>query len=102
MMEFNRNQYFLGGLVIFLLGFQLRMVDTIVLNERTTQFLAQRMQQLKQQSNQIASTNDAATLFAAQAPVGRHRIQPPKWLGWSLVSVGSVLILHSLALKKPG
>ena len=77
MMEFNRNQYFLAGLVIFLLGIQLRMVDTIVLNERTTQFLAQRMQQMKQ-SNQIASTNDAATLFASQAPVGRHRMQPPK------------------------
>ena len=101
MMEFNRNQYFLAGLVVFLLGIQLRMVDTIVLNERSTQFLAQRMQQFKH-SNQIASTNDAATLFAAQAPVGRHRIQPPKWLGWALVSVGSVLILHSLALKKPG
>jgi uncharacterized membrane protein YhaH (DUF805 family) len=101
MMEFNRNQYFLAGLVVFLLGIQLRMVDTIVLNERATQFLAQRMQQFKE-SAQIASTNDAATLFAAQAPVGRKRVQPPKWLGWALVSVGSVLILHSLALKKPG
>lgn len=101
MMEFNRNQYFLAGLVIFLLGLQLRMVDTIVLNERTTQFLAERMQKFKQ-SSQIASTNDAATLFASQGPIGRHRLQPPKWLGWSLVSVGSVLILHSLALKKPG
>jgi hypothetical protein len=101
MMEFNRNQYLMTGLVVFLLGIQLRMVDTLVLNERSTQFLAQRMQQIKQ-SAQIASTNDAATLFAAQAPVSRHRVQPPRWMGLAMVSVGSVLILYSLVLKKPG
>ena len=53
-MELNRNQYFMAGLVIFLLGMQLRMVDTYVLNERATQFIAQRMQQMK--SRQMAST----------------------------------------------
>jgi hypothetical protein len=99
-MDFNRNQYFMAGLVIFLLGIQLRMVDAFVLNERSTQFLAQRMQQFK--GNQVASAGDLSTMYAAQAPVAKHRLKPPDWLGWALVSVGSVLILHSLALKKPG
>jgi hypothetical protein len=99
-MELNRNQYLMAGLVIFLLGIQLRLVDGFVLNERATQFLAQRLQQIKGQ--QVASASEAATLLAAQAPVARHRVHPPNWLGWSLVSVGSVLILYSLALKKPG
>lgn len=99
-MDFNRNQFFMAGLIIFLLGIQLRMVDAFVLNERSTQFLAQRMQQVK--GNQVASASDMPTLFAAQAPIAKHHLKPPAWLGWAMISVGSVLILHSLALKKPG
>jgi hypothetical protein len=99
-MEFNRNQYFLAGMVVFLLGIQLRLVDAFVLNERATQFLAQRMQQIKGQ--QVASAGEMQTLLAAQGTGANHRVIPPRWLGWSLVSIGSVLILYSLALKKPG
>lgn len=99
-MEFNRNQYFMAGLVVFLLGIQMRLVDTFVLNERATQFLTQRIRQMK--GNQIASTNDVHTMLASQSPGYKHRLQPPPWIGWAFVSVGSVLILHSLALKKPG
>jgi hypothetical protein len=99
-MEFNRNQYFMAGLVIFLLGIQLRLVDGFVLNERTTQVLAQRMQRMRGQ--QVASSSEATTLLASLPPGHKHRLSPPKWLGWSLVSVGSVLILYSLALKRPG
>jgi hypothetical protein len=29
-------------------------------------------------------------------------IQPPEWLGWCMMSIGGVLILHSLAMRKPG
>src|SRR5262249_20697357 len=99
-MEFNRNQYFMAGLVLLLLGIQLRLVDTFVLNERATQFLAQRIQQIK--GHQVASASDVPTLLAAQAPVHKHRLHPPPWIGLALVSVGSVLILYSLVLKKPG
>jgi uncharacterized membrane protein YhaH (DUF805 family) len=97
-MEFNRNQYFMAGLVLLLLGIQLRMVEAIVLNERATQFMAQRIQQIKGQS----SPGDATTLVAAQAPAGKQRLQRPKWMGYSAISIGSVLVLYSLALKKPG
>jgi hypothetical protein len=100
MMEFNRNQYFLAGLVIFLIGIQLRLVDGFVLNERATQLLAQRMQAMRGQP--VASAGESTTLLASMPPGHTHRISPPKWLGWSLVSFGSVLILYSLALKRPG
>ena len=96
-MEFNRNQFFMAGMLVMLLGAQFRAVDTFVLNERTTQVLAQRIQAWKQP--QMASTGP---MLAASGPVGNYRAAPPKWLGWALVSVGSVLILHSLSLKKPG
>jgi len=99
-MDLNRNQFFMAGLIVFLLGIQLRMVEAFVLNERATQFLAQRIQDLK--GNQVASTSDLPTLFSAQSGVGKKRIQPPKWIGWAMVSVGTVLVLHSLAMRKPG
>ncbi len=96
-MEMNRNQYFLAGLVIFLLGIQLRLVDGFVLNERATHFLHQRMK-----SQPLASASESTSLAATTPLVFKHRLIPPKWIGWSLVSLGSVLILYSLALKKPG
>lgn len=99
-MEFNRNQYFLAGLVIFLLGIQLRLVDGFVLNERATEFLQQRVQQMNGQ--QLASASEATSLLASASFAPNHRLHPPNWLGWSLVSFGSVLILYSLVLKKPG
>jgi len=99
-MEFNRNQILMAGLVVLLLGIQMRMVEAFVLNEHATQFLARRMQQMK--GHQVASASELPTLLAAQAPLGNHRLAPPPWLGFSLVSIGSVLILYSLALKKPG
>ena len=99
-MDVNRNQIFLGGLVVLLLGIQLRVVDTYVLNERATQFLAQRMQQIR--GTEVASAGDFSTIFAAQGPIGNKRIDIPPWLGYSLLSIGGVLVLYSLALKKPG
>jgi len=99
-MELNRNQYFLAGLVILLLGIQLRVVEGFVLNERATQVLSQRLQQMRGQ--QVASTSESATLLATAPPGHMHTIYPPRCLGWSLVSIGSVLVLYSLALKRPG
>jgi hypothetical protein len=32
----------------------------------------------------------------------RKVIEPPSWLGWAVLSVGAVVTLHSLAMKKPG
>jgi hypothetical protein len=92
--EFNRNQYFMVGVILLLIGVQLRVVDSYVLSAETTQFLAQRSGTPTQQ----------AALFAAQAAapeMGRKVIRPPDWIGWCLMSIGSVLILHSLAMKKP-
>jgi hypothetical protein len=58
------------------------------------------MQQLK--GNQVASASELPTLYASPGPVAKKRFDPPKWIGWAFVSVGTVLVLHSLAMKKPG
>ena len=93
-MEFNRNQYFILGLVVLLLGLQIRMVETFVLNEKASRFLAERMAPMGGDGDR--------TFLPAVGPVPRRTVRPPAWLGYALMSVGAVLVLHSLAMKKPG
>lgn len=94
-MELNRNQYFFLGVVLLLIGLQFRMVSSFTLTAEATRFLAQRTQ---------ASAGDGALLaFSSDIGAGPQKvIQPPEWLGWCLMSVGGVLVLHSLAMRKPG
>ncbi|MHB8972427.1 MAG: hypothetical protein ACYC3X_20915 [Pirellulaceae bacterium] len=95
-MEINRNQWMMIGLVVLALGFQFRMVDSFVLNEKTTEIIAKRLNK----SDIVATT--FVPSFAAVASVNRRVIKPPRWLGFMMLSVGVVLCLHSLALPKPG
>jgi len=93
-MELNRNQYFFMGMVVLLLGLQFRSVSAYILTEDATRFLAERLNS--------ASEN---TFFNLSSDVGaspKKVLRPPEWLGWCTISVGAVLILHSLAMKKPG
>ncbi len=48
------------------------------------------------------SSSATPSLFSTDTPAIRKVIRPPAWPGWSLMSSGSVLVLHSLAMKKPG
>lgn len=94
-MELNRNQYFFLGIVVFLIGLQLRVVNFYVLNADATRFLAERAH----------STSPATTMVSFSRDIGalpNKVVTPPEWLGWCLMSVGAVLVLHSLAMKKPG
>jgi len=89
-MEFNRNQFMLAGMLVLLVGFQFRSFESFTLNEKATHFIATRLE-----------GQSASTALVAAAPA--HKVvRPPQWLGWSMMSIGSVLILHSLAMKKPG
>lgn len=92
-MEINRNQYFLAGLVVLMLGLQMRMVETYVLNERASSFISERLPAL-------ASTDDS--LMPSAGPKPRKTLHPPTWLGYAVISLGAVLVLHSLAMRRPG
>lgn len=92
-MELNRNQYFFAGIVVVLLGVQLRMVSSYELTPEASRLLAQRP---------AATVNAFGAVQQPIAQVARRVVTPPEWLGWCLMSVGSVLILHSLAMRKPG
>ncbi len=98
-MELNRNHYFMVGLIILLLGLQLRSVQAFVLNKKCSEFVAMK---LKSQQPQLAQKNPFMMSIASpSASIQKQTIVPPKWLGWALVSVGAVLILHSLAMGRP-
>lgn len=99
-MEINRNQYFMIGVVLLALGIQFRMVDSVTLTQEASQFISKRFIDKK------AEQGDLPTAFVAVAEqtqgVQKQTLKPPQWLGWALISMGSVLILHSLAMPKPG
>lgn len=83
------------GLVVLMIGLQLRFVESVVLNERATRWLAERAG--KPGEKAVMNLNTLASV----GPTPRKIIHPPEWLGWASLSVGSVLILHSLAMKRP-
>lgn len=93
-MELNRNQYFFMGVVILLVGLQFRLVASYTLTQEATRFLAER--------STANSTNSTLLAFSSDLGAGPQKVlTPPEWLGWCLMSVGAVLILHSLAMPKP-
>ena len=95
-MDISRNQFFFAGFLCLFLGGQFMMVDSFELTPDFTQFLAERT------SHPLASVGTATqTLTQLEEPSVKKIITPPDWLGWSLVSLGSVLVLHSCGLKKP-
>jgi hypothetical protein len=94
-MDLNRNQFLFIGLVVLMLGIQVRYVRAYVLNPEATKFLADR-------TGQSSSVTDTLFALAPGAPATRKTLEPPDWLPWCLISVGAVLCLHSLAMPKPG
>jgi hypothetical protein len=96
-MDITRNQYFFAGLACLLLGLQFRMVESFELTPEFTQYLAERT------GHPLASVSAATqTLTQSDAPLVKKTVHPPEWIGWSLISIGAVLVLHSGAMKKPG
>jgi hypothetical protein len=99
-MDLNRYHFFILGVVVLLAGIQFRFVDSFVLNESATRFVAEKFGTPGQGAN--ANTTLPMLELAGSGTSGPLRtIKPPVWLSWALISGGSVLVLHSLALRKP-
>jgi hypothetical protein len=95
-MDLNRNHIFCAGLVFLLLGVEFFYVDALVLTPEATRILAEHTKHPMVQASNVA---DAAVGGKTQLPP--HRLQIPEWLGWCFMSIGGVLVLHSLAMPKP-
>jgi hypothetical protein len=97
MMDITRNQFFFAGILCLFVGIEFRMVDSFELNPELTQFLAVRT------GHPLASVNATTqSLTASEKPLAKKTVRPPDWIGWMLISLGSVLVLHSWGMKKPG
>jgi hypothetical protein len=94
-MDWDRNRYFTLGVVLFLLGIQFRMVDAFVLNESATRALHRFAKQ-----SQIANTNGMTELAMSMAPSPKKTLHPPNWIGWVLLTTGTVIGLHALAMPR--
>jgi len=95
-MDFDRNRYFMVGMLVFLLGIQFRMVESFVLNEASTRVFARFAKE-----TQLASTDYASQMFLDLYPSPKKTVKPPNWLGWALLTSGGVICLHAMVLPKP-
>ena len=96
-MEISRNQYFMAGLVLFLLGLQFRMIESVELTEQFAKLIVERS------DHPLISVSAQSPIFSPMesSAIGRF-VHPPEWIGWMLLSVGSVLVLHAIAMPKSG
>jgi hypothetical protein len=99
-MQFHRNHYLLAGLVVFLLGLQFRAVESFTLNRECSHFIATRFP--KKSQNGLPPSATLTSLSVDHGSPSLRTIKPPRWLGYAMLSVGAVFILHSLVMKKQG
>jgi hypothetical protein len=96
-MEITRNQYFMAGLVLLLLGIQFRAIESVELKEQFAKFMAERT------GHPLAAVSSQTPLLAPIGSAAINRVvYPPEWIGWMFLSLGGVLIMHSLAMPKSG
>lgn len=96
-MDITRNQYFLAGLVLIFLGLEFRAIESMQLTQEFTQFLARRVNHPA-----VATTDTVDSVLGTNTKLPPKTITPPEWVGYSFLSLGAVLVLHSLAMPKPG
>lgn len=95
-MDFDRNRYFMVGVLLLLLGMQFRMIDSFVLNETSTRALARFVKDA-----QLATNDLGSQMYMSMHPSPRKSIKPPNWLGWALLTIGGVICLHAMVLPRP-
>jgi hypothetical protein len=68
-----------------------------VLTEESSQFIARRFDS----GSSAGASQLFGNLMAIGVPSAQRTLRPPRWLGWSMISTGAVLVLYSLAMKRP-
>ncbi len=96
MRDMNRNQFFLIGVLLALLGGQFRLVESVVLTPEAAKLL------IGEPRPAPTANLSLPNLLPGNRSNANHRtIRPPEWLGYALLSIGAVLILHAMAMPRP-
>lgn len=95
-MDINRTQLFFAGFLFLFLGTQFRATETITFTPEFTRFLAERTKHPA-----VAAVEVIDAVAGRKTPLPPKTVALPDWLGWSMLSLGSVLFLHSLAMPRP-
>ena len=88
------SRYFMFGVVLALLGAQLRLVDTFVLTPKASQFVESRLRTTGPNVDRYEN------IYLTSGPVAKKSFTPPRWMGWALLSVGGVLVMHGLTVQR--
>lgn len=91
------TRIFLLGVVILFFGIQLRSFESFVLNEKVSKVINQRVAKKPVAAPDpleaaFMSFDEPPQVKAAELPTLR-RITPPRWLGYSFLSIGAVLVM---------
>ncbi len=97
-MEFSRNQIFAAGIFFLLLGLQFRMVEEFVLTPQFTRLVME----MFNHPMALADATMETLAGGSTSAVPPKAVRPPEWIGYALLSVGAVLFLQSLTMRKPG
>ncbi len=87
----NRNHYMALGTILLLAGITIFKIEGITLTEDTTKFLAQ----------QAEDNKPGESLFLEAVPV-KKTVAIPAWPRFLCLSLGGILMLHAIAMQKPG
>ncbi len=83
------------GIVVALLGYQLRAVETYELNAEASRFVETRLKQVP-----IRQEGAYDTILPSLGPTPRKRLTHPRWVGLAFMSIGAVLILHGISVRR--
>ena len=87
------TRLFLMGVVLLFFGLQLRAIKTFVLNDQASQIVNKRIGGSDRDVLAATSYDYYYDSMNYRPEPARRAITPPRWLGWSLLSVGAVLVL---------
>ncbi len=91
------QRFFIIGVLALVIGFQLRAVDSFVLTPQASAAIEKNVRRSQLRTNPYDSVMMAGV---SGIPTTRKTVRPPRWLGWAMLSVGAVLVLHGSTVRR--